>query len=127
MLAVALAGAALALPAVPASANLAELISACAMALHAQYATPGGAALSGAGAVLAVTVLGRVGYCLAAGLLTARRERRRQLQALALVARRHAGCDALIMESPAVIAYCLPGRRQQVVLTTAALAVLDDD
>lgn len=127
VLAVVMAGAALALPAVPFSVNLAELLSACAMALRAQYATPGGAALSATGAVLALAVVARVGYCLVAGLVTAGRERHRQLQALALVARRHKTCDALVVDHHAPAAYCLPGRRQQVVLTTAALAALDDD
>lgn len=125
--AVVLAGAALALPAVPFSADIAQLLSACAMALRAQYATPGGAALSATGAVLAVSVLARAGYCLTAGLVTAARERRRQLDALALFARRHGGCDALVVDHPAAAAYCLPGRREQVVLTTGALAALDHD
>jgi Zn-dependent protease with chaperone function len=125
--AVALAGAALALPAVPFTADIAELLSACAMALRAQYATPGGAAVSATGAVLAITVLARTGYCLAAGLASASRERRRQVDALSLIARRHERCDALVVEHSGVAAYCLPGRRQQVVLTTGALAALDDD
>jgi Zn-dependent protease with chaperone function len=125
--AVVLAGAALALPAVPFSADIAQLLSACAMALRAQYATPGGAALSATGAALAVTVLARAGYCLTAGLVTAVRERRRQLNALTLVARRHEGCDALVVDHSVAAAYCLPGRRKQVVLTTGALAALDHD
>lgn len=127
VLAVVLAGAVLALPAVPFSANLAELLSACVEALRAHYATPGGAALSASGAVLALGVLARAGYCLAVGLVSAGRERRRQLQTLALVARRHQTCDALVVESTAAAAYCLPGRRREVVLTTGALAALDDD
>ena len=125
--AVVLAGAALALPAVPFSTDIAELLSACAMALRAQYATPGGAAGSATGAVLAITVLARAGYCLTAGLVTAARERRRQLDALTLIARPHERCDAMVVDHSAAAAYCLPGRRQQVVLTTAALAALDKD
>jgi Zn-dependent protease with chaperone function len=125
--AVVLAGAALALPAVPFTADIAELISACTMALRAQYATPGGAALSATGAVLAVTVLARAGYCLTAGLLTASWERRRQVDALSLIAHRDERCDALVVHDSAAAAYCLPGRRRQIVLTTGALAALDDD
>lgn len=125
--AVVLAGGALVLPAVPFSANLAELISACSMALRAQYATPAGAALSVTGAVLGLGVLTRAGYCLTAGLFSATRQRRRQLDALALVARRHPGCGALVVENAAAAAYCLPGRRQQVVVTTGALAALEND
>lgn len=127
VLAVVLAGAALALPAVPWRTNLAELLSACVMALQARYATPAGAVLSATGAVLALTVLARAAYCLAAGLVTANRERRRQIQALTLVARRYVRCDALVIDHPTAVAYCLPGRNRAVVLTTAALTALDDD
>lgn len=127
VVAVFLAGAALAVPAVPLSSDVAALLSACAMALRAEYGTPGGGALSVPGAFLAVTVLARAGYCLIAGLVTAARERRRQLDALTLVARHHDRCDALVVEHSAVAAYCLPGRRQRVVLTTGAVAALDDD
>jgi len=125
--AVVLAGAALALPALSFSADLAELLSACVMALRAQYATPGGAVLSTTGAVLAVTVVARAGYCLIAGLVSGARERRRQVDGVNLIARRHEGCDALVVDDAAAAAYCLPGRRQQVVLTTGALAALDGD
>ena len=125
--AVVLAGAALALPALSFSADLAELLSACAMALRAQYATPGGAALSITGAVLAVTVVARAGYCLIAGLISGARERRRQVDGVNLIARRHEGCDALVVDDAAAAAYCLPGRRQQVVLTTGALTALNSD
>ena len=125
VLAVVLIGVALALPTIPVTASVAELIEACTLALRAQYSTPAGAALSGAGVFLSLAVMTRVGYCLAAGLATAGLDRRRQLQALALVARRH-GCQALVVDHPTAVAYCLPGRRQEIVLTTAALAALDE-
>lgn len=127
VLAVVLIGVSLALPTLPVTGGVAELIEACTLALRAQYSTPAGAALSVAGVILSLAVLTRVGYCLAAGLATAGRDRRRQLQALALVARRHERCQALILDHPTAVAYCLPGPRQEIVLTTAALAALDDD
>src|SRR6266487_4293304 len=58
-------GIALMVPTVRVSADLARLLAACVMALRAQYAHPGGAALTGAGAVLALAVLARVGWCTA--------------------------------------------------------------
>ena len=125
--AVVLAGAALALPALSFSTDLAELLSACAMALRAQYATPGGAAMSTIGAVLALAVVARAGYCLVAGLVSGARERHRQVDGVNLIARRHQGYDALVVDDTAAVAYCLPGRRRQVVLTTGALGALDDD
>ena len=47
--AVVLAGFALAVPTIPVSAGLADLLRACVMALRAQYATPGGAAAAATG------------------------------------------------------------------------------
>ncbi|TAM68634.1 MAG: M56 family peptidase [Microbacteriaceae bacterium] len=127
VLAVLLAGVALAVPAIPWTTDLAELVRACAMALREQYSTPGGAVVSATGAVAAFLVAGRVSYCLARGLSEASRSRRRLLHALAMVARPHPDYNALIVEHPAAAAYCLPGRGRQVVLTTAALAALDHE
>ena len=124
--AVVLAGAALALPAMPFSTDIAELLQACVMSLQAQYATPAGAALSSIGLLLAVTVLARVGYCLGAAMVETARGRRQQLRALALVARRHERCGALIVDHPTALAYCLPGRNREIVLTTGALDALSD-
>ena len=121
-----LAGAALALPAMPFTADVAALLRACVVALQAEYATPAGAALSATGAVLALTVLSRVGYCLTVALVGAAVGRRKQRRALMLVARRHETCGALVIDHPTPLAYCLPGRRREVVLTTAALAALDE-
>ena len=121
-----LAGAALALPAMPFTADVAALLRACAMALQAEYATPAGAALSATGAVLVLTVLGRVGYYVAVAIVGAAIGRRKQLRALMLVARRHERCGALVIDHPTALAYCLPGRRREIVLTTAALAALDE-
>lgn len=126
VLALFLAGATLALPAVPLSADLSELISGCTEALRAQYSTPGGAALGGTGALLAMGLVARCGYCLIADLLASRRQRRQHLSALTLVGRRQTNCDALVVDSHAVAAYCLPGRRREVVVTSAVLAILDD-
>ena len=128
LMSVVLAGVALAVPEVPISADLAALLSACTAALRSQYATPGGAALSVTGGMLAVSVMARVGYCLVAGLVTSRRQRRRQLEALTLAHCGHEGsCDALVVDHPAASAYCLPGRRNRIVVTTAAVAALDHD
>ncbi|MET3172725.1 UNVERIFIED_ORG: Zn-dependent protease with chaperone function [Arthrobacter sp. UYCu721] len=122
-----LAGLSLAVPAIPWTTDLAGLIEACAMALRAEYSTPGGATMSATGAVLALAVIVRTGYCLIAVLLSARRARRRQLEALLMVAQRHPGADALVVDHPSAAAYCLPGRHRAVVFTTTALDALDED
>jgi hypothetical protein len=90
---VVLGGLALLVPTVPVSADLARLLAACEMALQARYAHPG-AALAGAGAVLALAVTGRVAWCMARALTTASLARRRHRDELALAGRTDArlGC-----------------------------------
>lgn len=120
-----LAGLALAVPAIPWTSHLADLVRACAMALRQQYSTPGGALVSTIGAVAALAILVRVTYCLVADLVRAARETKQQLQTLAIVAKPHCDHDALVIEHHSAVAYCLPGRHRQIVLTTATLAALD--
>lgn len=127
LLSVALAGTALALPTLPITTDLAELLRACALALQAHYATPGGAAVAVAGAVLAVGVVGRVAQCLAVGWVRTGRRRTRQRRALELVARPHGRSDSLVIDHTSPLVYCLPGRGGRVVLTTGTLDTLSGD
>lgn len=124
---VVLAGFALAVPAMPLTSNLADFLQACAMTLREQYSTPGGAAVTTAGALTAVTVLARTAYCLVAELVSARKERDRQLQSLTLLARRDESGSFLVVEHATAAAYCLPGRHNEIVFTSAALSALDHD
>ncbi|MDO3395636.1 MULTISPECIES: M56 family metallopeptidase [Nocardioides] len=125
--AVVLTGAALALPAVPLTNDLAALLSACGAALRAQYETPGGAAASATGAVLAVSVLGRVIYCLAAEVALARSQRARLRRSLLILAQTDPCTGALVLEHEAPVAYCVPGHGGRVVMTSAALETLRPD
>ncbi|GAA2650779.1 M56 family metallopeptidase [Streptomyces vastus] len=124
---VALAGLALAVPTVPVSGNLADLLHACVLMLREQYATPGGAAVAASGTVLALMLLGRVGWRLAAGLLRARGERRRHAAVLAMVGRAHAGLGVTVLDDDRPAVYCLPGHGHRIVLTSAALAALEPE
>lgn len=125
VLSVFLAGVTLAVPTIPLTADLASLLRACAMALRERYSTPGGAVVSGSGAVAAAVVLARFGYCLARELLQAARSRSRQWRALKSVGRQDATYGALVVDHATAAAYCMPGRGQRIVVTTAALAALD--
>lgn len=120
-----LAGLSLAVPAIPWTTDLGQLIRTCAMTIVAQYSTPGGAVVSATGAAAALVILARVAYCVVADRTHAARNRKAQLDALALIARPHLRYDALVVEHPAAAAYCLPGRARQVVLTSATLSALD--
>lgn len=126
LLSVFLAGVALALPTLPVTTDLAEWLDACALALQAHYATPGGAAVATAGAVLAAAVAARVLYCLGAGWSATRRRRVKQRQGVRLIAHRHAGSGALVVPHDTAVVYCLPGGRGEVVLTSAAIDALDE-
>lgn len=127
LLALLLAGLTVTVPSGLVSANIADLLHSCVMALRAQYATPGGALLHAAGATATLMLATRAAFMLFVGLRAARRARNEHLNRLHLVARRDSGLDALVVEHSAAAAYCVPGRGHTVVLTTAAVAALDDD
>lgn len=122
---VVLAGLAVAVPTVPVSGGLATMLDACVMALRAHYATPGGAAVAASGTVLAGAVAVRVGWCLAGGLLRARRERCRHAAVLAMVGSARPDLGVTVLPDDRPVAYCLPGHGHRIVLTSAALATLE--
>ncbi|HEX6577167.1 MAG TPA: M56 family metallopeptidase [Jiangellaceae bacterium] len=80
--------------------------------------------------LLAVMFLAVVGAIVGKALVSSIREgssqRRRHRRLLHLVGRADAGLDAVLVDHASAAAYCVPGRGSRVVLTTAALAVLDD-
>ena len=123
---VALAGLALAAPAHRLSTLLAWLFRACAMPLDPQYAPPGGPALGVAGGVLAVAVAARMAWCAAATLAATVRAGRRHRARLRLAGRLDERLGALVVEHVEPAAYCLPGPRRPVVVTTAVLRLLDE-
>jgi Zn-dependent protease with chaperone function len=120
-------GLALMVPAMRVSTGLAGLLASCVMALRSQYAHPGGVALTGAGAVLALAVLARIIWCTARALAQAARARRTHRRRLSLVAMPGPQPGAVIVPHHEPVAYCLPGRGSRIVLTTAAIGVLDED
>jgi len=119
-------GLALMVPTVRVSADLARLLASCVMALRAQYAHPGGAAMTGAGAMLALAVLARVTWCTVQALARAARARRRHRLRLSLVATPDPRLGAVIVRHHEAAAYCLPGRGSRIVVTTGAMDTLDD-
>lgn len=121
---VVLAGLVLAVPTVPVSGNLAEMLHACVMALQALYAAPGGAAVAATGTVLALAVVLRSGWCLAGALLRARRERSRHAAVLAVVGSSRPDLGVIVLDDERPAVYCLPGTGNRIVLTSAALAAL---
>jgi Zn-dependent protease with chaperone function len=106
--------------------GLAGLLNACVMALRAAYRSPLSehlVFLLGLG--LAAVLLVRIAGCLAGEWWRASRERRQHLDALALLGHRDSRLGVTVLEHADPAAYCVPGRHQRIVLTTATLAALD--
>lgn len=120
-----LTGAVLLVPSSGVTGGMAPLLALCAMALRAGYAHPGGAMAAGAGVILAAGVAARTGWCAVVSLAAAARTARGHRERLWLVGRRVPGLDAVVVDHGEPAAYCVPGSGQPVVLTTAALGVLD--
>src|SRR5512142_1480841 len=125
VVALALAGLVLAVPCAQLSTDPAMLRT-CLSLLRAQYSTPGGAAAGAAGSLLTAAVLGRVAWYCGAAAVAARRRRSSHDDVLAVIARPGPAADVHVIDGDRPAVYCLPGRRRRIVLTTGALARLDD-
>ena len=125
VVAVTLAGLTLIVPTTSLGGDLASLVAACVFTLQAAYAAPTELPGVTAGALLAVGTAVWASSWVVVELVQSRRERARTRDALALVARHDAALGASVVEADVAAAYCLPGRHERVVLTTAALAALD--
>jgi Zn-dependent protease with chaperone function len=78
-----------------------------------------------AGGLLVAAVAGRVAWAFGSVLASARRRRSTHDDVLAVVAKQGPAADVRIIDGDRPAVYCLPGRRR-IVLTTGALARLDD-
>jgi Zn-dependent protease with chaperone function len=116
-----LAALAFAVPAEVVGHGLAGLFEVCADMLNdGSGLTPeGAAALLAAGSVAARAV-----YCGAAVLFRAGRERRAHAALLSLLGRRDTELGAVVIDHHERLAYCVPGRHAQTVITTGALSTL---
>ncbi|MER6005431.1 M56 family metallopeptidase [Nonomuraea angiospora] len=116
-----LAAFAFAVPADVVGHGLAGLFEICA----AMLSDGDGLTVAGAGALLAAgAVLARLLSCGAAVLVRTSMERRAHAAMLGLLGRRDRDLDAIVLEHDERLAYCLPGRRAQTVITTGALRSL---
>ena len=120
-----LAGLTLAVHATALGGALSQLIGACVIRLRDTYATPGGAAVAGAGLVLASLIAARVTLTAARQLRTARRLARQHAQTARLIGRLDPAMGAVLVEHPQPMAYCVAGRQPTVIVTSGALRALD--
>jgi bla regulator protein blaR1 len=122
-----LAGLALAVHATALGSGLSRLIGACVLRLRDTYATPGGALVAGLGLALAAAVAVRTAVAAVTHLRAVRRHAVRHVQAVRLVGQAQPALGAMLIEHPQPAAYCLAGPDPTVVVTTAAVDVLDRD
>jgi Zn-dependent protease with chaperone function len=121
-----LAGLTIALPGTALSSGLSNLLGACIMRLRAAYATPGGAAVAGAGLTLSATIAMRTTWALLRGWRIRGRERLRHRTLIALCGRRASAADPVLLDQPHAAVYCLAGRRRTVVVTRGAVELLTE-
>jgi Zn-dependent protease with chaperone function len=127
LVSVVLAGLALLVPAGAVADGLASILDACAATIAAVYRSPGQLAAVLAGVLLSGGVLLRLGWVAARTRLRDQRERRRVRATILAGARPEQSLGAVLLESNHAAAFCLPGRRRTVVVTTAALHTLSAD
>ncbi len=101
-----------------------RLIQACVSLLQTALAGRYGPLVQAVLLIGAVTMLGYLTWQLTRSLRTGRVHRRRHAQAARLVGRRELGLDALVLDVEERAVYCLPGRPELVVVTSAALRAL---
>jgi Zn-dependent protease with chaperone function len=112
---------------VAASTGLTESLHACIRLLRAGYRSPLTQWTGFLGLGAAVALLLRIASVLAKELISSCLLRRRHLEALSVLGRPDPDLGITVIEHPSPSAYCVPGRRRRIVLTTAALAALDSD
>lgn len=105
--------------------GLGHLLEFCLTVLHDTAAHPQSQAPQLAGLVLCGAVVGRFGACLAGSAITRRRRRLRHARMLKIVAYSDPELGALVLEHPTAMAYCVPGRLRQTVVTRGALDILN--
>ncbi|MEP7024047.1 MAG: M56 family metallopeptidase [Actinomycetota bacterium] len=120
-----LAGLTLAVHATALGGGLSQLIGACVLRLRDTYTTPGGATVAGLGLTLAGAVLARTMVTALAHLRTTRRQASQHAQTARFVGHAEPGLGAMLLDHPHPAAYCVAGRRPTVILTTGAVAALD--
>ncbi|HEU5265210.1 MAG TPA: M56 family metallopeptidase [Jatrophihabitans sp.] len=119
-----LAGLTIALPGTALSSGLSDLLGACILRLRAAYATPGGAAVAGAGLTLSATIAIRAAWALVRGVRVRRRERFRQRTLIKMCGEQPSAAHPVILDQPQPAAYCLGGRDRTVVVTRGAVDLL---
>lgn len=125
LLALAAAGLALAISIPEASGDLAHLLNLCAENLQHLYVSPGGTLAAALGIAVFLTLFTRVLWFMVHAVSLDRRERTARLAVLDLVCRTDVLPGVLVLDHETPYAFCVGGRRQRIVVTSALLNNLD--
>lgn len=107
-----------------------ELLTACVTTLRGVAAGEAGVLLQFGLLVLtaiAVAALAVLAWRWGRSLLRARTHTHRHASMARVVGRRMAGLDAVVLDAPERVAYCVAGRPHTIVVSSAALEALDED
>ena len=125
VLALLLGASAMIIPPVMFGGGLPELLTHCVMLVRGLTRSPHDAAAALVGAAVIGALGVRICWVAARHVTASSRRRREHAQALTLLAQRRPDLGAVVLAHRARAAYCLPGRRQLIVITTGALEALD--
>lgn len=119
-----LGSAALAAGSDPLSHGIANLLETCELLVQSGYGAPGGIIGPVAGTILSLGLLVSLTWSVTRTAVAGHRRRRAWRTALQLVADRDPVTGAMVLFHPQPTAYCVPGQRGTVVVTTAAVDAL---
>lgn len=122
-----LAGVSLAMSSLRLGGEAGQVLHDCAVLIREQYGAGAGGSAAAAGLLFAACVITRLLWTVTLELVSDIRGRRWHLDKLMLVAFPVDGYETVIVDHPQPAAYCIPGRRHCIVLTSAALRSLRPD
>ncbi|GAB2447964.1 hypothetical protein GCM10027062_32000 [Nocardioides hungaricus] len=105
--------------------DLAHLLNLCAENLQHGYVSPGGTLAAAVGIGLVLALCTRVLWCTVRAVSSNRRERAARLTVLDLVCRTDLLSGVLVLTHATPYAFCVGGRQQRIVVTSALLENLD--
>jgi len=123
----ALAGVTLLIPVTTLAGDLGEVFHACAVSVASAYGSTEFLPGALAGTLLAGVVPAWVLACAAWELCSGWRRRRELHRSIDMVTELDRELGVLVMDAPAPAAFCVPGRKTRIVVTTGTLAALSDD
>ena len=122
-----LAGVTLLISVTTLAGDLGAVFHACALSISSAYGSAEFLPGTLAGTLLAGLVPAWVLSCTAWELVSGWRRRRALHRSIDMVAELDPELGVLVMDAPAPAAFCVPGRKRRIVVTTGTLAALSDD